>query len=221
MKKHHPQPTTTHRVQTLSACVAYGMQKAGDALLTGRARVLDLLGGAWLLELAWWAASGLALAWGAFALTKHVAPAAAGSAIPDVKVTLSGAVTAQALRARLLLVKVLALPLVIGAGVFADIQGPMVHIGGLVAAALLRLPLFAGVREAQDLALEMLIAGTSCGLAAHFGTPVSGILFTLEIMPSYYSVRNYSFASLASIVSAMLSRLLFNTFVPPCPLCLT
>ena len=59
----------------------------------------------------------------------------------------------------------------------------------------------------------MMTAGTSCGLTSQFGTPISGILFTLEITPSYYSVRNYWFAALSSVVAGMLIRICHNLFV--------
>ena len=53
-------------------------------------------------------------------------------------------------------------------------------------------------------------SGTSCGMASHFGTPISGILFTLEITPSYYFIRNYWLAALSSVIGGMLARMFMN-----------
>ena len=53
-------------------------------------------------------------------------------------------------------------------------------------------------------------SGTSCGMASQFGTPLSGILFTLEITPSYYFIRNYWLAALSSVIGGMIVRMYLN-----------
>ena len=198
----------------LTASVSYAMLKLGDTLRLVRVDVLSLLPDSEALRVFWWFASALVLAGAAYLLTKDMAPYAAGSGIPDVKVTLSGTgMRTVKPQPRVLLTKVIGLPLVIGAGVFADIQDPMTRIGGLFTAQLLQLPLFRDILDAPDLCKQMVIAGTSSGLASYFGTPISGIIFVLEIAPSYYSVRNYWFAALSSVLSAMLARFIYNMFV--------
>ena len=75
-------------------------------------------------------------------ITKKFSPFSAGSGIPEVKVIMSGNDLPQYLSFRVLVVKIIGLTLVIGAGLFAGKQGPMVHIGAIVAYLLLQLKPF-------------------------------------------------------------------------------
>lgn len=75
-------------------------------------------------------------------ITKTFSPFSAGSGIPEVKVIMSGNDLPQYLSFRVLVVKVIGLTLVIGAGIFAGKQGPMVHIGAIIAYLLLKLKPF-------------------------------------------------------------------------------
>ena len=107
----------------------------------------------------------------------------------------------------------------------------MVHIGTLVAENVMRLPMFdcllshlrcfnfkslpmflIVLRRQPELRSQLMTSGTSCGMASHFGTPISGILFTLEITPSYYFIRNYWLAALSSVIGGMLARMFLNVF---------
>ena len=77
-----------------------------------------------------------------YLITKYGAPNAAGSGIPEIKVILSGVDMPQSLRLRVLIVKVIALPFALASGIFGGKQGPMVHIGTLVADNVMRMPMF-------------------------------------------------------------------------------
>ena len=76
------------------------------------------------------------------ALTKFISPFSAGSGIPEVKVIMSGVELPQYLSFRVLVGKVVGLTLALSAGLFAGKQGPMVHIGAVVATLLTFLPPF-------------------------------------------------------------------------------
>lgn len=80
-------------------------------------------------------------------------PSAAGSGIPEVKVILSGNDMPQYLTFKTLVGKVLGLALVIGAGLFAGKQGPMVHIGAIIAILLTKLPPFRCIHQLKYLFL--------------------------------------------------------------------
>lgn len=76
------------------------------------------------------------------ALTKFISPFSAGSGIPEVKVIMSGVELPQYLSLRVLIGKVVGLTLSLSAGLFAGKQGPMVHIGAVIATLLTYLPPF-------------------------------------------------------------------------------
>ena len=66
------------------------------------------------------------------------------------------------------------------------------------------------LRRQPELRSQLMTSGTSCGMASQFGTPLSGILFTLEITPSYYFIRNYWLAALSSVIGGMIVRMYLN-----------
>lgn len=93
----------------------------------------------WTLEFLEWTAFMICVVLLAHFITKTFSPFSAGSGIPEVKVIMSGNDLPQYLSFRVLVVKVIGLTLVIGAGIFAGKQGPMVHIGAIIAYLLLKL----------------------------------------------------------------------------------
>lgn len=141
---------------------------------------------------------------------KYFCPAAAGSGIPEVKVMLSGAPMPQYTTFRCLVTKTIGLGLAVGSGMFVGKQGPMVHVGLMAAIAVMHLPMFRFIKSMPGAVMQLMTAGTSCGITAHFGTPIAGILFTIEITPTYYSTGNYWFATLSSVVSAYTTRFITN-----------
>lgn len=78
----------------------------------------------------------------AYAFTKFISPFSAGSGIPEVKVIMSGVELPQYLSFRVLVGKTLGLTLALSAGLFAGKQGPMTHIGAVVATLLASLKPF-------------------------------------------------------------------------------
>ena len=66
------------------------------------------------------------------------------------------------------------------------------------------------LRRSQELRSQTLCAGASCGISSHFGTPITGMLFTIEMTPSYYSTQNYWFSALSSVTAAFIMRCITN-----------
>ena len=71
-------------------------------------------------------------------------------------------------------------------------EGPYVHISTCVAQQLCRLPLFRRLNETESLRRQMLAAGCAAGVAATFGAPVGGVLFSIEVTLTllYYRVTH-------------------------------
>ena len=128
------------------------------------------------------------------------APEAAGSGIQEVEGVLANA---RIMRwRRLLPVKFGAGVLGIGSGLVLGREGPTVHMGGALGAALadrFRLP--------ADASRTLLAAGAGAGLAAAFNAPIAGIIFVTEEMRSDF---HYSFTSLYSVIAASCASVIVN-----------
>ncbi|KAE8216201.1 hypothetical protein CF327_g645 [Tilletia walkeri] len=113
-------------------------------------------------------------------LVRAFAPYAAGSGISEIKCILAGFVINGYLGAWTFVIKSLTLPLAIASGLSVGKEGPAVHvaccIGNLVA------KLFKSFDRSQAKMRELLAAASAAGVAVAFGSPVGGVLFSLEEM---------------------------------------
>jgi len=142
----------------------------------------------------------LAPAFGALAaalLVRYVSPESGGHGVVEV---IEGVHAGrwQHLRGRVAVWKSLAAGLVIGSGGSAGREGPVVHLGGAVAAALGRM--LALPRE--QIAL-LLACGGGAGIAASFHAPIAGSMFALEIILGDFSVRSFTPIVLASVTATV------------------
>ncbi|XP_027357607.1 chloride channel protein CLC-c-like isoform X2 [Abrus precatorius] len=150
----------------------------------------------------------ICLAAAAAALCAFIAPAAAGSGIPEVKAYLNGVDAHSILAPSTLFVKILGSILGVSAGFVVGKEGPMVHTGACIASLLGQggsrkyhltctwLRYFKNDRDRRD----MITCGAAAGVAAAFRAPVGGVLFALEEAASWWR-------------SALLWRTFFTTAV--------
>ncbi len=150
---------------------------------------------------------GLVLAGLAGVLVERVAPAAAGSGIPQVKAVLAKFPVPLSLRVGL--VKLAGTVLLLGAGIPLGRRGPTVHIGAALAAQLSNwLPTSPQHRR------QMIAAGAAAGLAAGFNTPIAGVLFVVEELSRDMSGLTLETAIFASFTGSVVSRLLGGSGLP-------
>ncbi|PWY98243.1 hypothetical protein BCV70DRAFT_193663 [Testicularia cyperi] len=113
-------------------------------------------------------------------LVKAFAPYAAGSGISEIKCILAGFVINGYLGFWTLAIKSLTLPLAIASGLSVGKEGPAVHvaccIGNVVAS------FFRSFNRSQAKMRELLTASSAAGVAVAFGSPIGGVLFSLEEM---------------------------------------
>ncbi|GAB2278193.1 hypothetical protein Dimus_012886 [Dionaea muscipula] len=152
--------------------------------------------------------SNLILAIFAASLCAYIAPAAAGSGIPEVKAYLNGVDSYSILAPSTLLVKIFGSIFGVAAGFVVGKEGPMVHTGACIASLLGQggsrkyhltwkwLRYFKNDRDRRDL----ITCGAAAGVAAAFRAPVGGVLFALEEAASWWR-------------SALLWRTFFTTAV--------
>ncbi|CAN1290018.1 Putative chloride channel-like protein CLC-g [Linum perenne] len=138
--------------------------------------------------------SNLLLTLFASVITAFIAPAAAGSGIPEIKAYLNGVDAPGILSARTLFVKIVGSISAVSASLLVGKAGPMVHTGACVASLLTQggsnkygltwrgFRFFKNDRDRRDL----ITCGSAAGITAAFRAPVGGVLFALEEMASWW-----------------------------------
>ncbi|KAG7474483.1 chloride channel protein 1 [Solea senegalensis] len=147
-----------------------------------------------------------------------VSPQAIGSGIPELKTILRGVVLKEYLTLKAFVAKVIGLTAGLGSGMPVGKEGPFVHIASICAAVLSRfMSIFSGVYENgthnQDLLnpygyTDILTVGCAVGVGCCFGTPLGGVLFSIEVTSTYFAVRNYWRGYFAATFSAFIFRVL-------------
>eukprot|EP00698_Gefionella_okellyi_P015198 TRINITY_DN4286_c0_g1_i1.p1 TRINITY_DN4286_c0_g1~~TRINITY_DN4286_c0_g1_i1.p1 ORF type:complete len:814 (+),score=118.51 TRINITY_DN4286_c0_g1_i1:176-2443(+) len=133
-------------------------------------------------------------------LVSFFEPVAAGSGIPEIKSYLNGVRVPRLLRFRTLFCKAIGVMFTVASGLEAGKEGPMIHAGSVVAAGLSQgkmssitcknrevdsgfLMYFRNDHEKRD----FVAAGAAAGVAAAFGAPIGGVLFSLEEGASHWN----------------------------------
>ena len=116
-------------------------------------------------------------------MTVFLGPGAVGGGTAELMGYYNGINYPDLISLRTLFVKVLGLGLAVASGLCIGKEGPLAHIGAILAHALLYvpgLPFLAFFRNDND-KREMAAAGAAAGVAAAFGSPIGGSLFAYEI----------------------------------------
>ncbi|KAJ5619915.1 hypothetical protein N7510_003899 [Penicillium lagena] len=147
------------------------------------------------------------LAFIAAILVKFFAPYAAGSGISEIKCIIAGFVMKGFLGAWTLLIKSIALPLAIASGLSVGKEGPSVHFAVCTGNVISRM--FGKYKQNASKTREILTASAAAGVAVAFGSPIGGVLFSLEEMANYFPLktlwRSYFCALVATSVLAALN----------------
>ncbi|XP_017294303.1 chloride transport protein 6 [Kryptolebias marmoratus] len=124
-----------------------------------------------------------------------IEPVAAGSGIPEIKSYLNGVKIPGIVRFRTFVCKAAGVLFSVAGGLFVGKEGPMIHSGAIVGAGLpqfqsitfkrikLDFPYFRSDRDKRD----FVSAGAAAGVAAAFGAPIGGTLFSLEEGSSFWN----------------------------------
>uniref|UniRef100_A0A8D3DLZ0 Chloride channel protein n=1 Tax=Scophthalmus maximus TaxID=52904 RepID=A0A8D3DLZ0_SCOMX len=124
-----------------------------------------------------------------------IEPVASGSGIPEIKSYLNGVKIPGIVRLRTFLCKATGVLFSVAGGLFVGKEGPMIHSGAIVGAGLPQFqsitfkrikfdfPYFRSDRDKRD----FVSAGAAAGVAAAFGAPIGGTLFSLEEGSSFWN----------------------------------
>ncbi|KAG9344932.1 hypothetical protein JZ751_009472 [Albula glossodonta] len=142
------------------------------------------------------------------------------SGIPELKTILRGVVLKEYLTLKAFLAKVVGLTAGLGSGMPVgkewssvlrpnNCMGPFVHIASICAAVLSKImSIFSGVYENPYGYTDILTVGCAVGVGCCFGTPLGGVLFSIEVTSTYFAVRNYWRGYFAATFSAFIFRVL-------------
>ena len=113
---------------------------------------------------------------------------AEGSGIPEMKSILAGVNIYKFLSYRAMIGKIIGVWANFCAHLSIGKEGPFVHISACIANNLAKLSFFRDINSATK--KNMLAAAVGAGVTATFGTPIGGVLFSIEVTSSYYIVAN-------------------------------
>ncbi|CAI5758878.1 unnamed protein product [Candida verbasci] len=119
-------------------------------------------------------------------LVQFYAPNAAGSGISEIKCIVSGSVMDGFLGWKTLVIKSLGLPLAIGSGLSLGKEGPSVHYAVCVGNSIAKL--IEKYRKSASKGREFLTATSAAGVAVAFGSPMGGVLFSVEEISSIFQL---------------------------------
>ncbi|KAF7512139.1 hypothetical protein GJ744_002301 [Endocarpon pusillum] len=140
-------------------------------------------------------------------LVKQYAPYAAGSGISEIKCIIAGFVMQGFLDFKTFLIKSICLPLAIASGLSVGKEGPSVHYAVCAGNVISRY--FDKYRRNAAKTREILTATAAAGVAVAFGSPIGGVLFSLEEMATYFPLktlwRSYFCALVATAVLAAMN----------------
>uniref|UniRef100_A0A8C4WZL5 Chloride channel protein n=1 Tax=Eptatretus burgeri TaxID=7764 RepID=A0A8C4WZL5_EPTBU len=137
--------------------------------------------------------------------------AVSGSGIPELKTILGGVVLQEHLSLRTFFAKSVGLTCVLSCGstIFLGKVGPFVHISSILATFLGRIMArLGGTHEDMSRQYEMLVAAAAVGVGCCFGAPVTGVLFSIEVMSTHFAVRDYWRGFFSASCGALIFRLL-------------
>lgn len=140
-------------------------------------------------------------------LVRSFAPYAAGSGISEIKCIIAGFVMKGFLGSWTLLIKSVALPLAIASGLSVGKEGPSVHYAVCTGNVISRM--FEKYRRNASKTREILSACAAAGVGVAFGSPIGGVLFSLEEMSSHFPLktmwRSYFCALVATAVMSFMN----------------
>ncbi|KAK6348298.1 hypothetical protein TWF718_006103 [Orbilia javanica] len=134
-------------------------------------------------------------------LVLHYAPYARQSGIPEIKTVLGGFVIRRFMGGWTLLIKSLGLCLSVASGLWLGKEGPLVHVACSCANILMK-P-FHSISQNEARKREILSAAAAAGISVAFGSPIGGVLFSLEQVSYYFPDKTMWQSFVCAMVAAV------------------
>ncbi|XP_041275403.1 chloride channel protein ClC-Kb-like isoform X4 [Onychostruthus taczanowskii] len=200
----------------LMATISFAMDIIITRMYAAHMWLYQEIGDIGVLKFLSWTLFPMALAAFSTGFSQSITPHSGGSGIPELKTILMGVVLEDYLAIQNFGAKVVGLTctLTCGSTIFLGKVGPYVHLSAMAAAYLGKMRTTV-TREYENKFKqhEMLVAAQAVGVATVFGAPISGVLFSIEVMSPHFAVRDYWRGFFAATCGAFMFRLLavFNS----------
>ncbi|NWR64158.1 CLCKB protein, partial [Bucorvus abyssinicus] len=205
----------------LMATISFVMDLLVSKIFEAHRWLYQEVGDVLVLKYLSWVMYPAALAAFSTGFSQSITPHSGGSGIPEVKTILMGVMLEDYLAIANFGAKVVGLTctLACGSTVFLGKLGPFTHLSAMAAAYLGKMRTsVTGEYENKFKQNEMLVASQAVGAATVFGAPISGVLFSVEVMASHFAVRDYWRGFFAASAGAFMFRLLaLPVSAHPCP----
>uniref|UniRef100_A0A182JKB0 Chloride channel protein n=1 Tax=Anopheles atroparvus TaxID=41427 RepID=A0A182JKB0_ANOAO len=168
----------------------------------------------------WWSLLNLVPVVIGATLVAYVEPVAAGSGIPLVKCYLNGVKVPRIVRIKTLAVKAVGVATSVIGGLAGGKEGPMIHCGAVIAAGISQgksttfrrdLKILKHFRDDHE-KRDFVVSGAAAGVAAAFGAPIGGILFSLEEAASFWNQSLIWRTFFASIISSFTLNIILSAY---------
>uniref|UniRef100_A0A672LME0 Chloride channel protein ClC-Kb-like n=1 Tax=Sinocyclocheilus grahami TaxID=75366 RepID=A0A672LME0_SINGR len=192
----------------ITALMSFFMDMTVAKLLNAHQWLYGCLKGHHLLQFLCWTLYPACLCALSTSFAHSICPFSAGSGVPEARAILLGMDMPDYLSLSNLFAKLFGLicTLASGSTVFLGKVGPFVHLSIMVGPTFILL--YENQMEIRAAKGEMLVVASAVGVASCFGAPVSGVLFSIEVMGTHYSVRDYCPCFFAAACGAITFRLL-------------
>ncbi|XP_019367520.1 PREDICTED: chloride channel protein ClC-Kb-like [Gavialis gangeticus] len=195
----------------IMAMISFVMDFTVTTLLNAHRWLYQELGDYLVLKYLSWTMYPIALAAFSTGYAQSITPHSGGSGIPELKTILTGVMLEDYLAIKNFGAKVVGMTCTLAAGstIFLGKVGPFVHISSIMAAYLGKIRTSViGEYENKSKQNEMLVAGAAVGVSTVFGAPISGVLFSIEVVSSHFAVRDYWRGFFSATCGAFMFRLL-------------
>ncbi|KAK4455865.1 putative chloride channel protein [Podospora aff. communis PSN243] len=165
-------------------------------------------GGKWFIEYLVYLVLAITFAMSSAVLVKTYAIHAKHSGIPEIKTVLGGFIIRRFLGVWTLITKSLGLVLAVASGMWLGKEGPLVHVACCCANIFIKL--FPNINSNEARKREVLSAAAASGISVAFGSPIGGVLFSLEQLSYYFPDKTMW----QSFVCAMTAAVVLEGFDP-------
>ncbi|QDS74680.1 hypothetical protein FKW77_000207 [Venturia effusa] len=166
-------------------------------------------GGIFMIDYVFFVGFSVLFAACASILVWEYAPYAKHSGIPEIKTVLGGFVIRRFMGAWTLVIKSIGLCLAVASGLWLGKEGPLVHVACCCANLITKG--FPNINKNEARKREVLSAAAAAGISVAFGSPVGGVLFSLEQL-SYYFPDKTMWQSFVCAMVAAVTLQAFNPF---------
>ncbi|XP_067447684.1 chloride channel K isoform X2 [Thunnus thynnus] len=194
----------------LTAILSFLMDLSVAKLLRAHQWLYMKLEGNSLLQFFCWTLYPACLCAVSSSFSHNICPFSTGSGIPEVRTMLAGIEMPHYLSLTNMFTKFLGLICTLAGGstLFLGKVGPFVHLSTMAGCYLSNLCTLIQANKEEKTAGEMLVVAAAVGVASCFGAPISGVLFSVEVMSSHFALKNYYPCFFSVACGALTFRLL-------------